>query len=84
MRPSRAGSKVVDVSIVASTVADTPTPIPDSHPSPTSSRPSIEITTVVPANTTARPAVPMATTVASRGASPAWTPSRYRVTTNSA
>ncbi len=38
-----AGSSVIDVSIVASTVADTPTPMPESIPRPTSRRPSIEI-----------------------------------------
>ena len=37
-----------------------PPPTPPTHPMPTSRRPSIEITTVVPANTTARPAEAMA------------------------
>ena len=53
--------------MVASTVTDTPIPMPPSHPRPTSSRPSIEMTTVAPANTTARPAVSIALTVAARG-----------------
>jgi len=57
-------------------VAATPMPIPPIHPIPTSSRPSIEIITVVPANTTARPADSMAVTVASRGDRPSWSPSR--------
>ena len=55
------------MSIVASTVADTPMPMPPIQPMPTRRRPSIEIITVVPAKTTARPAESMAATVASRG-----------------
>ena len=69
-RPRSAGRRVVEASMVASTVADTATPTPPTHPMPTSRRPSIEITTVVPAKTTARPAESMAVEGRVPGGSP--------------
>ena len=62
--------------IVASTVADTPIPMPPIQPMPTSRSPNIEIITVVPAKTTARPAVSIAAMVAPRGERPSCRPSR--------
>ena len=64
------------MSIVASTVTETPMPMPPIQSMPTTTRPSSEIITVVPAKTTARPAEPMAAMVASRGERPSWRPSR--------
>lgn len=70
-KPSSAGSSVVDVNMVASTVAETPMPMPPTDPTPTRSKPSIEIITVVPAKITARPADSMAITVDARAERPA-------------
>ncbi len=66
----------MEVIIVASTVTDTPMPIPPIHGIPTRSRPSIEIITVVPAKRTARPADSIAAMVAPRGERPSCRPSR--------
>ena len=83
-RPSSAGSSVIEVIMVTSTVTATPIPMPVTQPIPMISSPRSDTTTVTPAKSTARPAVSIAATVASRGERPAWRPSRYRVTMNSA
>ncbi len=83
-KPSSAGSSVTEAIIVTSTVSDAPMPRPCTNDSPMSSRPSSEMTTVVPAKSTARPAVSMATPVASADVRPLRSSSRYRVTMNRA
>ena len=82
--PSRAGRSVIEATMVTATTVAAPIPRPLTNESPISSIPSSEMTTVVPANSTARPAVLMAVAVASSELRPRWTPSRYRVTMNSA
>ena len=56
-KPSSAGSSVTDASIVVSTPIEMPMATPRMIDVFMSSRPSTEITTVVPAKSTARPAV---------------------------
>ena len=75
-RPSNAGSRVTEASIVTATVVAAPIPRPEMKARPMSSMPSNEMTTVSPAKMTARPAVFRAAAVASSGESPAWRPSR--------
>ena len=84
VKPSTAGNNVIDASITNATVTDVPRARPWTNETPIRNRPSTEIMTVVPAKTTARPAVSMARTTAGSGASPSWSPWRYRVTMNSA
>ena len=84
MKPNSAGSNVTEAIIVTSTVIAAPTPRPWKNGRPMSSRPSSEMTTVIPANSTARPAVSMARAVASDEDLPLRSSSRYRVTMNSA
>ncbi len=83
-KPSSAGSRVIDATIVTATVVAAPMPRPDTNCNPMSSMPSSDTTTVRPANTTARPAVSIALTVASWNDCPARRFSRYRVTMNRA
>ena len=66
------------------TVAAAATATPFSSDWRRMSRPSIPITTVMPATSTDRPAVRIAVTAAASGAAPARSPSRNRVTMNSA
>ena len=70
-KPSSAGSSVTDASIVVSTPIAMPMATPRMIDVFISSRPSTEITTVVPANSTARPAVSSACTTLRSGSSPA-------------
>ena len=70
-KPSSAGSSVTDASIVMSTPIEMPMATPRMIDVFMSSRPSTEITTVVPAKSTARPAVSIACTTLRSGSSPA-------------
>ena len=66
-KPSSAGSSVTDANIVVSTPIEMPMATPRIIDVFISSRPSTEMTTVVPANSTARPAVSSACTTAAFG-----------------
>ena len=83
-KPSSAGRRVSDATIVTATTVAALTASPVTKLMPMMIMPSSEMTTVVPANSTARPAVSMASTVASRTSIPLCRFSRYRVTMNSA
>ena len=96
MNPSNAGSRVRAASTVMATVAAAATATPFISGWRSTSRPSMPMTTVVPAVSTDRPAVRMARSPASAGPTarcacpggrPPGTPRRYsrnRVTMNSA
>ena len=84
LKPSRAGSRVSEASSTMATVAAAATATPFSSAWRRMSRPSIPITTVVPATSTDRPAVRIAVTAAASGAVPARRLSLNRVTMNSA
>ncbi len=66
-KPSSAGSSVTDANMVVSTPIEMPIATPRITDVFISSRPSTEITTVVPAKSTARPAVSSACTTAALG-----------------
>jgi hypothetical protein len=83
-KPSRAGSSVNEASTVTATVAAALTAMPCTKPTPISSMPSREMTTVMPAKSTERPAVSMAIWMDSRTSWPVWSCSRYLVTMSSA
>ncbi len=70
-RPSRAGSRVTEASMVTATVEAAPMPSPEMNLRPMSSMPRSDTTTVRPAKTTARPAVSMARPTESSGERPA-------------
>ncbi len=84
LKPSRAGSRVSEASRTMATVAAAATATPFSRAWRRMRRPSIPITTVVPATSTDRPAVRIAVTAAASGAVPARRLSLNRVTMNSA
>ena len=75
-KPSTAGNSVIDATIVMSTPSEIAMATPRLLDSFMSSRPRIEIITVVPAKRTARPAVSTARTTAPSGSSPARNASR--------
>ncbi len=83
-KPSTAGNKVTAAATVRATTAAAPIPRPLMNESPIASMPSNAMITVSPAKSTARPDVSIAVITASSGPRPAWSPWRYRVTTNSA
>ena len=65
MKPSSAGSKVSEASMVSATVTVAATAAPSRNDRPSANWPSSATTTVRPANSTARPAVLTAVTAAS-------------------
>jgi hypothetical protein len=83
-KPSRAGSRVSDATMVTATTVAAPMASPFTKLMPMMSMPRREMTTVVPAKVTARPAVSMASVVANSPPWPSCRFSRYRVTMNSA
>ena len=83
-KPRAAGSSVTEAAMTISRVSTTVKANPVIAGCPISSRPSIEMTTVMPANSTARPAVVIAVWVARRGSCPSARLLRNRVTMNSA
>ena len=83
-KPSTAGSSVTEAAMTTSTASTTVKAKPVMAGWPISRMPSIETTTVRPANSTARPAVAIAVRVARRGSCPSARLLRNRVTMNSA
>ena len=75
-KPSSAGSSVSDAATVMATTRAAPRASPFTKVTRTSSRPTSEMTTVVPANRTERPAVSMAMATDSRTVCPACSCSR--------
>ena len=84
MKPSRAGSKVREESIVSVTVMAAVTATPYRNVTPSANWPSSAMQTIRPANSTARPAVLTALAAASSTLRPPRSPVRCRVTMNSA
>jgi hypothetical protein len=82
--PSRAGSRVIAASTVATTVVAEAMAMPFRKLMPSTSMPSRAITTVAPANSTARPEVSIALTTESSTVMPDLRPVRCLVTMNRA
>ena len=83
-KPRMAGSRVTDAAITTSTASTTVNANPFMAGWPISRMPSMEMTTVRPANSTARPAVAIAVCVAPRASWPSARLLRNRVTISSA
>ena len=83
-KPSRAGSRVSDATMVMRTTVAAPMARPEMKLICIRSIPSSEMTTVVPAKATDRPAVSRAAVTAGLMSSPLWSCSRKRVTMNRA
>ena len=75
---------MIAAAITTSTARIVTTAAPRMNDSPIANRPSMLITTVLPATITERPAVSSVATVAASGSSPAARHSRKRVTISSA